>query len=139
VNAGHNPVYWRRGNGTVDELIKGGVPLGMLDMDFPYEEDRIVIQAGEHVLLYTDGITEAQNEQSQLFDSDVPLKEFFRRQNRSTPRDFIDELLASLKRFTGDAPQSDDITALHLVRRGPPPLPAATRPVPHSFSNEKPR
>jgi serine phosphatase RsbU (regulator of sigma subunit) len=117
VNAGHNPVYWRRGNGTVDELIKGGVPLGMLDMDFPYEEDRIVIQAGEHVLLYTDGITEAQNEQSQLFDSDVPLKEFFRRQNRSTPRDFIDELLASLKRFTGDAPQSDDITALHLVRR----------------------
>lgn len=116
VNAGHNAVYLHTGQGTVTELSVGGIPLGMLDMDLPYESERHVLQPGARLFLYTDGIPEAQNGAHQLYESVAPLQEFFRAFCPENAREFIEKLIADVQRFTGDAPQADDITALYLVR-----------------------
>jgi sigma-B regulation protein RsbU (phosphoserine phosphatase) len=116
VNAGHNPVYWLKNDSTIQEIKASGVPFGMLDLDLPYQSEQIVLGQGERVLLYTDGIPEATSEQNQLYESTVPLQEFLKRHESDSADAFIKELIDDIKKFTADAPQSDDITALYLVR-----------------------
>jgi serine phosphatase RsbU (regulator of sigma subunit) len=116
VNAGHNTVFLRRAEGTVVELQKGGIPLGMLDLGLPYESEKSTLGSGDRLLLYTDGIPEAQNGAQELYDTDHPLKEFFATVVPSGAAPFLDVLMADLKGFVRDAPQADDITALYLLR-----------------------
>ncbi len=116
VNAGHNPVYWLRNDGTIQELKAGGIPFGMLDMDISYQSEQIQLAKGERLLLYTDGIPEATNDQNALYESTTPLEAFLKHRRSDSAKAFIKELIEDIKKFTGDAPQSDDITALYLVR-----------------------
>lgn len=65
-NAGHNPPLLRRSDGTMDWLSVGGTPLGAFPgMEFP--EDRISLMPGEVLVLFTDGVTEAEAEGDVLF------------------------------------------------------------------------
>ena len=116
VNAGHNPVFLRCADGMLRELTQGGIPLGMLDMDFPYQSETLTLEKGERLLLYTDGIPEATDGEDRLYEEDSPLKEYVC--TRLPPRagTFIEELIADVKKFTGAAPQNDDITALYLMK-----------------------
>jgi serine phosphatase RsbU (regulator of sigma subunit) len=116
VNAGHNTIYLRRVNGTVEELSAGGIPLGMLDLDLPYASETVTLGSGDRLLLYTDGIPEAQNAAQDLYDTVHPLKEFFATVVPATSAPFIDALMTDVNTFVGDAPQADDITALYLLR-----------------------
>jgi sigma-B regulation protein RsbU (phosphoserine phosphatase) len=88
----------------------------MLDMDFPYQSERVTIGKGERLLLYTDGIPEAANHEKQLYESRTPLRVFVAGHTPDRARRFIDELIDDIRGFTGDEPQSDDITALYLLR-----------------------
>jgi phosphoserine phosphatase RsbU/P len=106
-----------RKDNTIQELSAGGVALGMLDMDFPFQTEHVVIEPGERLLLYTDGVTEATNEQNRLYDSDLPLQQFVLRTRPERAELFIQSLMGDIKKFTGNAPQNDDITALYLLRR----------------------
>jgi phosphoserine phosphatase RsbU/P len=117
LNAGHTPGYLLRVDGSVHELSVGGVPFGMLDMDFPFQSEKVTLNPGERLLLYTDGVTEAANEESELYDSSNPLKEFVVRRRPERADEFIRALIADVRKFTGSAVQSDDITAIYLVRR----------------------
>jgi serine phosphatase RsbU (regulator of sigma subunit) len=117
VSAGHNPALLLRNDGRVEELNDGGLALGMLELDLPYKTQKTVIQPGERLLLYTDGVTEASNEDDKLYDSDEPLSQFVLRTRPERAEEFIHSLIADVKRFTGTAPQADDITALYLMRR----------------------
>ncbi len=117
VNAGHTVGYCRRVDGTLQGLTEGGIPFGMLDMEFPYESARVTLQPGDRLLLYTDGIPEAQNDAEVLYEDQAPLEEFMARVVPGNASDFISELIADVARFTADAPQADDITALYLIRR----------------------
>lgn len=116
LNAGHNPTYLLRSNGTVEEFGAVGLPLGMLDVDFPYQSERTTIEKGERLFLYTDGITEAVSEKEEFYDNELPLRDFFHRHQPPHSEAFIGELIADIKKFTGSAPQSDDITALYVRR-----------------------
>jgi len=117
VNAGHNPVYWMKNEGTIQELKASGVPFGMLDLDLPYQNERFRLDKGDRVLLYTDGIPEATNQRRELYESVSPLAGFLHDHKLATAELFIRDLIDDIKNFTGDAPQSDDITALYLVRK----------------------
>ena len=116
INAGHNPAYWRKKDGSVEELGVGGLAFGMLDINFPYTVEHVTLGPGERLLLYTDGITEARNHKDRLYDTDHPLKDFVGAHTPDRAEEFISNLVKDIKAFTGDAPQSDDITALYLVR-----------------------
>jgi serine phosphatase RsbU (regulator of sigma subunit) len=116
VSAGHNPVFLRHTDGTLQELSLGGIPLGMLDMDFPYQSESLTLGKGERLLLYTDGIPEATDGRQRLYEEDFPLKKFVSGHVPVRAETFIQELIADVKKFTGPAPQNDDITALYLVK-----------------------
>jgi len=116
LNAGHNPAYLLRQDGAVQELGAAGLPLGMLDMDFPYQSERVTVGKGERLLLYTDGITEASDEREEFYDIHAPLRDFFLQHKPENAETFIGQLIRDIRRFTGSAPQSDDITALYLHR-----------------------
>jgi sigma-B regulation protein RsbU (phosphoserine phosphatase) len=116
VNLGHNTVYHLRSNGNVAELNEGGLALGMLDIDFPYQTQRVTIEKGERLLLYSDGIPEAMGANDQLFESVLPLAEYLMKNRPERAEEFIADLLGEIKAFTADTPQSDDITALYLLR-----------------------
>jgi sigma-B regulation protein RsbU (phosphoserine phosphatase) len=89
----------------------------MLDIDFPFQSEVTVLEKGERLLLYTDGIPEATNERQQMFESETPLKDLLARHKPDQAEIFIKDLISDIKRFTGNYPQSDDITALYLLRR----------------------
>jgi len=117
LNAGHNPSYVMKKDGTLQELKVGGIPLGMIDMDLPYESEKITLEKGERILFYTDGITEAANEENHFYDDAKPLSHFFLTHTPQKAELFIADLIRDIKNYTGSAPQSDDITALYLHRK----------------------
>jgi serine phosphatase RsbU (regulator of sigma subunit) len=116
LNAGHNPAYLVRNEGIVQDFGAVGLPLGMLDIDFHYRSEHVTIGKGERLLLYTDGITEASDEHEGFYDDHSPLREFVIHHKPDRAEVFITDLISDIKKFTGSAPQSDDITALYLHR-----------------------
>jgi phosphoserine phosphatase RsbU/P len=115
-NAGHNPGYILRNDNTVQELKVGGFPLGAFDLGLQYKSEKLTIGRGERLFLYTDGVTEAANEQGEFYEQKVQLLEFLARNKTPLAETFIVGLIADVKTFTGSALQNDDITALYLHR-----------------------
>ncbi len=115
VNAGHNPTLILKNDGSLQKIEAGGVALGMFDMGLPFEGQKLVLEPGEKLLMYTDGIPEAMTMEEEEY-SDEKLEEFFIKQSDDNAKNFIDALIQDVKSFTKDTPQSDDITALFLVR-----------------------
>jgi serine phosphatase RsbU (regulator of sigma subunit) len=115
VNAGHNPpLLLERSSGRViDQLIRTGIPLGI--QEYTWEEKQIDICPGQLLVLYTDGITEAQNDRSEQFGSQNLILAV---QNNleKTALELRDGLLNAIQAFVKEAQQSDDITLLILGR-----------------------
>jgi sigma-B regulation protein RsbU (phosphoserine phosphatase) len=77
----------------------------------------MILGPGEGLLLYTDGVTEAMDPSETLY-SDQRLERFLDRNRGSSPRQVISDLIRDVRQFAGEAPQSDDITALALLYSG---------------------
>ena len=114
ANAGHNRPLLRRANGRIERLDLGDVMLGFAP-DFSFREDAIVLMPGDTLLMYSDGITEAKNEAGELFE-EHRLLTLFEHQTASTAEALVDLVFREVNAFTGNAPQSDDITLLILKR-----------------------
>ena len=115
VNAGHNPIFLLRKNGTLEKLDAGGVGLGMFDFGIPFIGQKSVINSGDKLFLYTDGIPEAMNENEEEY-SDEKMINFFIKHSEKPSQGFIKALVKDVKEYSGTAPQSDDITSLILKR-----------------------
>ena len=110
-NAGHNPplIY---ANGTFKELdLDKGIVIGVLE-DFEYETEETYISKG--MILYTDGITDANNNNRELYGEDR-LIEFLN--NHNFNENMINAVLENINEFTGDADQFDDMTMLMVVKK----------------------
>lgn len=116
VNAGHNPSLIIRKGKKIEKIEAGGISFGMFDMGLPYQSKKITIEKGERLLMFTDGIPEAMNELEDEY-SEERLEEFYLNNCFNSASDFINNLVADVKSFTKDTPQSDDITALYLIRK----------------------
>lgn len=116
LNAGHNPGYILKADNTAKDLTVGGLPLGMVDMGLPFESERITLSKGDRLFLYTDGITEAEDGKGGFYEDDKTLRQFAEKHKPTKAKAFISDLMNDIKKFTGSAPQSDDITALYLKR-----------------------
>ena len=79
--------------------------------DLNYSEYQDVLNEDETLLLYTDGITEAQNEKYELF-SESRLKDFMKTQTQAAAQEILDNLYKNIVAYRGKAIQSDDITAI---------------------------
>jgi serine phosphatase RsbU (regulator of sigma subunit) len=115
VNAGHNPIFLLRKDGNLEKLDAGGVGLGMFDFGIPFAGQKSIMNSGDRLFLYTDGIPEAMNENEEEY-SDERMISFFQNHSQNSPKKFISALVKDVKDYAGANPQSDDITALILKR-----------------------
>jgi serine phosphatase RsbU (regulator of sigma subunit) len=115
ANAGQDLPYQRHKGrpGDASELRATGMPLGLMP-GMAYEEKEAMLEAGDSVLFYTDGLVEAHDPQREMFG--IPrLEGFIGVHPGGAP--MIDFLLEELARFTGDEwEQEDDITLVTLQR-----------------------
>jgi sigma-B regulation protein RsbU (phosphoserine phosphatase) len=112
-NAGHNPPIVVRRDGTVQRLEKGGTPLGLFAGSV-FEEEVLNLAPGDTLLLFSDGLSEAENSELQEFGEDRLVESMAAERHRE-PEALLELLLARARDFAGSQPQSDDITAL-IVR-----------------------
>ena len=113
ANAGHPLPYRRSSSGEVEELRATGMPLGLLD-GMIYEENETILAPGDTVLLHSDGIAEAHDENREMFG--FPRLQAMCAKDESGA-DLIDDVLAHLSTFVGpSAEQEDDITLVTVQR-----------------------
>lgn len=116
VNAGHVPPLILRRAGAIEGLASGNLPVGMFD-EAEFSSAAVDLQEGDFLVIYTDGVSEAANVNSELFEEHRlrTVLEQFKGQN---PDEITDAIRHGVKAFTAGAPQSDDITILAVQYKG---------------------
>ena len=110
VNAGHNNPVLRRRTGSIERLEAGGVPLGVME-DATYESDESILQPGDWLAIFTDGVIEAENTQQQEY-GEARFIGMLHSGVMTTPDVLLESILTDLDRFAGNAPQHDDVTCV---------------------------
>jgi serine phosphatase RsbU (regulator of sigma subunit)/anti-sigma regulatory factor (Ser/Thr protein kinase) len=114
ANAGHNLPYVRGVDGTVRELRATGMPLGLMP-GLSYEQSTAVIEPGEHLLLYSDGLCEQHDGSGEMFGFPRTAEVVA---ESTSGQDLVDRCVSELAHFTGpEIEQEDDITLVALERR----------------------
>jgi sigma-B regulation protein RsbU (phosphoserine phosphatase) len=116
VNAGHNHPYLVRANGQMERLEKGGMILGIMSTLVPYEEDTIQLEAGDFLVMFTDGVSEAMNKNGEEY-GEPRLEAVLKKLRGRAAQEILDAIQLDVKAHTGDFPQSDDITLVILKAR----------------------
>ena len=115
TNAGHNPPYVLKQNGTIKKLpITVNMAIGIFG-DFEYQETTLQLEHGDTLLLYTDGVTEAINPNEEEF-TEKRLEQTLSNMSQPTCQEMIDKIKSDVKTFADGAEQSDDITLLAIKR-----------------------
>ena len=114
VNAGHNPPLLVR-DGAAIHLDVGGTVVGLLPR-FPYQQGSISLQAGDVLVAFTDGISEAMNSADEEWGEEELLKSI-RACQHLPAQEMIPVLLRDADAFVNGAPQHDDMT-LVIVKLG---------------------
>lgn len=107
VNAGHNPGYVMIG-GRIDQLKSHGLPIGIMGQT-RYMTQRRSFPPGSCVVLYSDGITEAENVAGDEFENER-LETLLRDHIDGSANELRDAIAAAVDAFAGEAPQKDDQT-----------------------------
>jgi len=117
ASAGHEPpILCGRGAPQLLDFPTGAV-LGLYE-DSDYPEHHLRLQPGETLLMYTDGITEASDQDQRLFGIESTVESLTRVPATAPPAGYIERLLGDVDRFVADATQADDITVLALTWHG---------------------
>ncbi|HEX3861146.1 MAG TPA: CHASE2 domain-containing protein [Stellaceae bacterium] len=113
ASAGHDSPFLVRDPAGLRQLnTDGGPPLGVLD-DYPYPVDRDRLAPGATLLLFTDGLTEAQDAAGELY-SLGRVTEALQAASPTPAQAVVDACFDAVGRFVGDAEQADDITLLAI-------------------------
>ena len=113
-NAGHCPPYIVKQDKTILLDHVCGPSVGIIS-NIKYTEFSDVLEKGDHLFLYTDGISEAQNENGEFFE-DRRINDTLKICHAMSCEEIVNSVLNSVLSFRGDAKQSDDITLLSLKR-----------------------
>lgn len=115
INAGHNSPLLVRASGEVTALDIGGFPVGITPFG-DYREGWVELEPGDVLVIYSDGVSEGQNEQGEEFGETRLIEVVQKHRGRTAAgvRDRIDE---ALSRFVGKAKSVDDLTLVILKRK----------------------
>ena len=117
TNAGHNPSYIRRRSGSVEFLKERHGPIVGAIPGLAYKEASMPLGAGDTMLLYTDGVTEAMNKKGELY-SDPRLDGLVDRASFESTQQLTETVMADVVAFEDGADRADDITILALCFNG---------------------
>jgi PAS domain S-box-containing protein len=114
TNAGHNPSYVLRKDGTIPEKLSTlhGVAIGAVE-GMEYRESVLQLNPGDAIFAYTDGVTEAQNPDGKLFTG-ARLAGLLRYAGKFESRELVDRVLEDIHRYEEGAEHADDITMLNV-------------------------
>ncbi len=116
VNAGHNPPYLFRADGEFEAMMTGGLILGVLDEQVPYDIASVILRPGDTIIAYTDGVNEAMSQEMKEYGNER-LEALLRKLAGRPAAEIIDRVREDILRHTTGAKQSDDITMLALRRQ----------------------
>jgi sigma-B regulation protein RsbU (phosphoserine phosphatase) len=111
-SAGHNPPYIYSDASVRSLDVRNGVILGVMD-GATFETQRLQLQRGDGILLYTDGVTEAMNLAEELFGQ-KQLEQCLRENGARPLQEVVQALFSRIREHAGAKPQSDDITVLTI-------------------------
>src|SRR6478672_4444694 len=114
LNAGHNPPLIVHAGGTMEQLAAGGLPLGIME-GAEFREGRTQLRAGDVLVVYSDGVSEAVNPTGEEFGP-TRLYEVVARNLDATAGGIRDRIESALTKFCQGTPAADDIT-LVIVKR----------------------
>jgi sigma-B regulation protein RsbU (phosphoserine phosphatase) len=121
VNAGHTPPLLLRTGGGTERLHEGGVALGLFDQS-AYGAGRALLEPGDLLAVYSDGITEAENPEGRPFD-ERGLEDVLTAERHNNIAAIGSAVAKAVEIYTADTRLADDLTLL-LLRRPIMPAPA---------------
>ena len=110
INAGHNAPVLRRSSGAVERLTNGGLPLG-IQAGASYESGSVVLQTGDWLVVFTDGLVEAVNQHDEEYGEERMLN-VLQAGAALVPTELLQQMMRDVDGFVGSTPQHDDITCL---------------------------
>ena len=115
-NAGHNPPYLIRSSDqeSVESLTRTGIAMG-IETDSTWSTDTVAIEPGDILVLYTDGIPDARDQDGDFFN-DEAIIEIVRENSDRSAHEIQSSIINEVQKFSADTPQDDDITLMVLVR-----------------------
>jgi serine phosphatase RsbU (regulator of sigma subunit) len=109
ISAGHNPAYlFRSATGKIERLVSDLYALGMFDFA-SYQSSKLHMDKGDVLVVYSDGLTDARNQQDEMFGEERLLT-LIRQEAPSGSQALEQKLLKTIEEFTEGMPQADDIT-----------------------------
>ncbi|HYJ32933.1 MAG TPA: PP2C family protein-serine/threonine phosphatase [Candidatus Binatia bacterium] len=109
-NAGHNPGFLFRGDGTMTRLEEGGLMVGAFDFA-SYAEEEALLTPGDTLVLYSDGVTDAEAPGGEQYGEERLLS-CLERSRGSPPSAILQSLLDDVRAFASGHPPADDVTVL---------------------------
>ncbi|HOJ17221.1 MAG TPA: SpoIIE family protein phosphatase [Ignavibacteriaceae bacterium] len=115
-NAGMPPfIHFRASTGSINEIVLKSMPLGGF-LEFPYEQNEILIESGDTLLFMSDGFSELFNEKNEIRDSGL-LKKVIQSGINLSPEELINRLVSSMKEWNGDRQFNDDVSFIVIKRK----------------------
>lgn len=113
VNAGHvRPFLLRGADGSLERLKAGGMPVGLVPFG-SYQQGEVVLEEGDTLCVFSDGISEAMNEREELWD-EAEVANLLQASRAPSAAALIAEIIAAADAFAGEAEQADDMTVLAM-------------------------
>lgn len=119
ANAGHCPPLHMTHQVHIVDL--NGYPLGLPKIvrpNEPYDTQEIILKPGHRLVLYSDGVVEAQNARNQFYEEDRFVHQLQHIPLNTPPNTLIQHVVSDVKSFVGGAPRTDDITLVVLQHNG---------------------
>lgn len=114
-NAGHNPIVIVGPDGkAIFNKAKTNLAVGIFE-NFPYQQDSITLEKGSRLFIYTDGVSEAENSMMEFYGEKRLLEFCSKEPADETSEEFITHLTVSMKEFTKNNEQNDDITMMSIL------------------------
>jgi phosphoserine phosphatase RsbU/P len=112
INAGHNNPILHRASGQIERLDVGGLPFGILP-DTKYDSATITLAPGDWLIIFTDGLVEAENARQEDY-GEARLLTAIEAGKSVEPAEMLKRLMAEVDLFVGNTPQHDDVTCMLL-------------------------
>jgi len=113
TNAGHNPSYLKSKDGSLQRLDAIHGPVVGAVSGMVYDEGLTIMNPEDLLFMYTDGVTEEMNADSQLF-SEKRMVDVLKSNATNSAESAVRDMVSAVKSFKGETEQSDDITVLAL-------------------------
>ncbi len=114
-----SPYQYIRETGDVEAVNVIGFPLGLPPIvrpDEPYETLSIRLEMGDSLILYSDGVVEAQNSSREFYEEERLEKLFGSTAQKASVTDLIETIVEDVRSHIGSAPRTDDITVVAMKR-----------------------